>query len=162
MLCLIGAVLLFVELPLTIQRELEIGRGVFQVVGFVLLAIGLFEFVLIYALADGSRVARIIVTVLVGLSLLGALSRALVGAGGLVEVIQSESRSRSSWGCGGRRMRASTSRSRSRRALACHQAEPLRGLGCPGVHPPDLRGSVEPETGIEPVTSSLPWRHSAD
>jgi len=76
-LCLGGVLLLFVRPdPATIQDG-GLTRGVFQVIGFVLLAFGLIEFLLIYALVDGSNVARIVVTVLIGLNGIGSLVQVL-------------------------------------------------------------------------------------
>jgi hypothetical protein len=75
-LCLAGVLLLFIK-PDAATVEAGITQGVFQVVGFIMLAIGLLEFLLIYALWDGSNIARIITTVLVGLSLLGSLAQML-------------------------------------------------------------------------------------
>ena len=73
--CVIGLLLLLINFDSVALAEAGIGRGIIQLVGFILLAIGLLEFLLIYALWDGSNVARIITTVLVGFSLLGSLGQ---------------------------------------------------------------------------------------
>src|SRR5262245_55222629 len=87
-LCLGGVLLLFVRPdPATAQEGLT--RGVFQVIGFMLLAIGLIEFLLIYALVDGSNVARIVVTVLIGINVAGSLLQVLGhSANGVVAWLQ--------------------------------------------------------------------------
>lgn len=77
-----GLVLLFVRPERSTLDEVGVSQGILQLIGFILLAIGLLEFLLIYALWDGSNVARIIATVLEGLVLLGALPRALMGGPG--------------------------------------------------------------------------------
>ena len=54
-----------------------------------MLTIGMLEFLLIYALWDGSNVARIITTVLVGLSVVGGLVQTITDApGAIVSLIQ--------------------------------------------------------------------------
>lgn len=88
-LCLVGVLFLFVRPDAATLEDAGLSRGLLQLVGFVMLAIGLVEFLLIYALWDGSNVARIVITVLVGLSVLGALGQALGrGATAFVAVIQ--------------------------------------------------------------------------
>ena len=77
-----GLLLLFLRPDRTTLDEVGITQGILQVIGFILLTIGLLEFLLIYALWDGSNVARIIATVLEGLVTLGALPRALAGGPG--------------------------------------------------------------------------------
>ena len=79
-LCLVGLVLLFVRFDrvATSASEPVPSRGVLQVVGFVFLAIGALEFLLIWALTDGSNVARIITTVLVALGMSSDLAQVLV------------------------------------------------------------------------------------
>jgi hypothetical protein len=79
-LCLFGLLLLLIHLDAGVLAQAQISRGLVQLVGFMLLAVGLLEFLLIYALWDGSNVARIITTVLVSLSLVGALGQALSGS----------------------------------------------------------------------------------
>ena len=82
-LCLSGILLLLAPTDPATLEEIHASRGVLQVLGFVLLAIGLLEFLLVYALRDGSNVARIIVTVFVGinatLSLAAVVARAPTG-----------------------------------------------------------------------------------
>jgi hypothetical protein len=77
-----GLFFLFVEIPQGTLDEIGTTRGVMQLGGFIVLAIGLVQFLLIYALYDASRVARIIVTVLVGLNLLASITAVLTGAPG--------------------------------------------------------------------------------
>ena len=79
---LTGVLLLFLRIPEQSLEDIGTTRGILQVSGFIVLAIGLLEFLLIYALYDGSRVARIIVTVLVGLNLLGGITAVLTDAPG--------------------------------------------------------------------------------
>jgi hypothetical protein len=79
-LCVAGVLLLLVRPDPATLQDAGIGRGVFQAIGFVLLAIGLIEFLLIYALLDGSNTARIVVTVLIGVNALGSLLQALARA----------------------------------------------------------------------------------
>ena len=87
-LCLGGVLLLFLDIDPRVLMEFDVGQGIFRVAGFIMLAIGLFEFLLIYALSDGSRVARVITTVLVGLSLLGVAGQAFAGRGGFIGILQ--------------------------------------------------------------------------
>lgn len=85
--CLSGIVMLFV-ISSNDQRLEDAGltAGVAIVAGFVLLAIGLLLFVLVWALFDRSPAARVIVTVLLAIGLLAnlrdviLLSRDAVGA----------------------------------------------------------------------------------
>jgi hypothetical protein len=79
---LIGLLLLFVEIPQATLDDARVSRGVFQLAGFFFLAVGLVQFLLIYALYDGSNVARIIVTILVGLGLLGSIVAVVTDAPG--------------------------------------------------------------------------------
>jgi hypothetical protein len=76
-LCVAGVLLLFVRPDPATLQDGGLSRGVLQAVGFVLLAIGLIEFLLIYALLDASNVARIVVTVLIGINALGSLVQVL-------------------------------------------------------------------------------------
>jgi uncharacterized membrane protein YuzA (DUF378 family) len=87
--CLGGVLLLALNPNDAFLSELGLTPGLLQLVGFVLLAIGLVEFLLIYALYGGSNVARIITTVLVGLSAVSALLQALSrSSGAFVALIQ--------------------------------------------------------------------------
>jgi hypothetical protein len=79
---LIGFLFILVGIPEDSLERIGTTRGIIQLSGFIVLAIGLLEFLLIYALYDGSRVARIIVTVLVGLNLLGSLTAVITDAPG--------------------------------------------------------------------------------
>jgi len=58
--CVVGLLLLLIHFDTSTLAEAGIGRGTIQLVGFIFLAIGLLEFLLIYALWDGSNTARII------------------------------------------------------------------------------------------------------
>jgi hypothetical protein len=88
-LCMGGVLLLFVRPETSALEDAGLSQGILQLIGFVMLAIGLVEFLLIYALWDGSNVARIVITVLVGLSVLGSLGQALGrGFGAFLGVIQ--------------------------------------------------------------------------
>jgi hypothetical protein len=80
--CLAGLVLLLIQPDAATLADAGLSRGMFQLIGFILLAIGLVEFLLIYALWDGSNTARIITTVLVGLSAFGSLVQVLTRAPG--------------------------------------------------------------------------------
>ena len=77
LLCVSGVLLLAGATRAARASDGAVGRGAFQAIGFVLLAVGLLEFLLIYALRDGSNVARIIVTVFVGLNAAGSLLQVL-------------------------------------------------------------------------------------
>ncbi len=80
LLCAAGLLFLFIRPdPITLE-DAGLTRSSLQLVGFIMLAIGLLYFLLIYALREGSNVARIITTVLVGLSAVGALAQ-VVGGG---------------------------------------------------------------------------------
>ena len=79
-LCGLGLLLLLVNFDQATLAEAGITRGAIQLVGFCMLALGLLEFLLIYALWDGSNVARIIASALIGLSLAGALVQAISGS----------------------------------------------------------------------------------
>jgi hypothetical protein len=88
-LCAFGVLLLLIHFDPAALDEAGIGRGVIQLIGFIMLAIGLLEFLLIYALWDGSNVARIITTVLVGFSLLGSLGQVVSrSTGAAIALIQ--------------------------------------------------------------------------
>jgi hypothetical protein len=76
-LCLAGVLLLLVHPDQAALDEAGMTRGVLQLIGFIMLAIGLLEFLLIYALWDGSNTARIIATILIGLSVVGSLAQML-------------------------------------------------------------------------------------
>jgi hypothetical protein len=76
----LGLLLLLIHLDEAALSQAQITRGMIQLVGFILFAIGLLEFLLIYALWERSQAARIITTVLVGISLLGSLGQALSGS----------------------------------------------------------------------------------
>jgi hypothetical protein len=81
-LCLAGVLLLLIQPDAATLEEAGLTRGILQLVGFIMLAIGLLEFLLIYALWDGSNAARIIATILVGISVLGSLAQVLARAPG--------------------------------------------------------------------------------
>jgi hypothetical protein len=57
-------------------------QGALLIVGFVVLIVGLGELLLVYALFGGSNVARIVVTVLFGISLLSSLGVVLARGDG--------------------------------------------------------------------------------
>ena len=78
--CVVGLLLLLIHFDTATLAEAGTWRGTIQLVGFIFLAIGLLEFLLIYALWDGSNTARIITSVLVGLSLLGSLGQVVSGS----------------------------------------------------------------------------------
>jgi len=59
-------------------------QGGLLIVGFILLAVGLLELVLVYALFGGSNVARIVTTVVFGVSLLSSLIVVLARGDGAV------------------------------------------------------------------------------
>jgi hypothetical protein len=61
-----------------------IEQGAFLIFGFILLAVGLTELLLVYALFGGSNVARIVVTVLFGLGLLVNLAVVVARGDGAV------------------------------------------------------------------------------
>jgi hypothetical protein len=80
--CVLGLLLLLIHFDSATLAEAGVGQGTIQLIGFIFLAIGLLEFLLIYALWDGSNTARIIASVLVGLSLLGSLGRVVSASQG--------------------------------------------------------------------------------
>jgi hypothetical protein len=59
-------------------------QGAFLIFGFIVLAVGLTELLLVYALFGGSNVARIVVTVLFGLGLLVNLAVVVARGDGAV------------------------------------------------------------------------------
>jgi hypothetical protein len=77
-LCLAALVLLLAGPEMTEPFEsLGIGVGSLTVIGFITLVYGLALFLVIFALFDGSRVARIIATVLLAFSLVNGVVTAL-------------------------------------------------------------------------------------
>ena len=87
--CVIGLLLLLIHFDSATLAEAGVGQGAIQLIGFIILAIGLLEFLLIYALWDGSNTARIITSVLVGLSLLGSLGQVVnASQGATVAMLQ--------------------------------------------------------------------------
>jgi len=80
-------VLLVASNPRAMQRH-GLAQGPFLAFGFVLLTVGLLELLFVYALFGGSNVARIIATVVFGLSLAYSVVAVLVaGPGALVSWI---------------------------------------------------------------------------
>jgi len=79
--CLLGVVFLVVRFDKVAPKPGQTmpSHGVFQVVGFIFLAIGLLEFLLAYALVGASNGARIITTILMSLGMLSSLFRVLAG-----------------------------------------------------------------------------------
>ena len=79
-LCLGGILLLLTPTDPATLETIRVGRGALQLIGFVMLGIGLLEFLLIVALRDGSNAARIIVTVFVGINAAGSLAQVVARA----------------------------------------------------------------------------------
>jgi len=77
-------VLLLASSNTRLMQRHGLAQGPLLVVGFVLLALGLAELLLVYALFGGSNVARIVATVLFGISLLSSLTVVLTRGDGAV------------------------------------------------------------------------------
>jgi hypothetical protein len=77
-----GVVVLLVASNARAMQRHGLAQGPFLAFGFVLLTVGLLELLLVYALFGGSNVARIVATVVFGLSLVYSVVAVLVGGPG--------------------------------------------------------------------------------
>jgi hypothetical protein len=84
LLALGAVVLLLVASNTRLMVRHGLAQGPLLGIGFLLLAVGLAELLLVYALFGGSNVARIIATILFGISLLSSLTAVLTRGEGAV------------------------------------------------------------------------------
>jgi hypothetical protein len=122
-----GVVTLLVASNTRLMIRHGLAQGAILILGFVLLAVGLIELLLVYALFGGSNVARIVVTVLFGLGLLLNTWPSWWPAGTARSSRGSRAWSRwsCSWASGAHRARRSSSDHRRRSEELRHSPHPV-------------------------------------